>query len=131
MARHRYFKEGLAAGWIALTLLVVLSGDRIVALAQQPAENSHVGKRVITQFGTVLKVGNQVVDDEGLSKERARGKNQSVFRTYKVKQANGPGSGWWPRAPAPRAGHRPLTSSSSTRPSTTSRARSREPGRLG
>ena len=87
---HRYFKEGLAAGWIALTLLVVLSGDRMVALAQQPAENSHVGKRVITQPGTVLKVGNQVVDDEGLGKERARGKNQNVFRTYMVKQANGP-----------------------------------------
>ena len=87
---HSYFKEGLAAGWIALTLLVVLSGDHMVALAQQPAENSHVGKRVITQPGTVLKVGNQVVDDEGLGKERARGKNQNVFRTYMVKQANGP-----------------------------------------
>src|SRR5271157_6008370 len=87
---HRYFKEGLAAGWIALTLLSVLSGDRMVALAQQPAENSHVGKRVITQPGTVLKVGNQVVDDEGLGKELARGKNQNVFRTYMVKQANGP-----------------------------------------
>ena len=86
---HRYFKDGLAAGWIALTLLVVLSGDRIVALAQQPAENSHVGKRVITQFGTVLKVGNQVVDDEGRGKELARGKNQSVFRTYVVEQVNG------------------------------------------
>ena len=87
---HSYFKEGLAAGWIALTLLVVLSGDRIVALAQQPAENSLVGKRVITQFGTVLKVGNQVVDDEGLGKELARGKDQNLFRTYMVKQANGP-----------------------------------------
>ena len=86
---HRYFKEGLAAGWIALTLLVVLSGDRNVALAQQPAENSHVGKRVITQFGTVLKVGNQVVDDEGRSKELARGKNRRVFRTYTVEQVNG------------------------------------------
>jgi tetratricopeptide (TPR) repeat protein len=87
---HRCFKKGLAAGWTALTLLSVLSGDRMVALAQQPAENSLVGKRVITQPGTVLKVGNQVVDDEGLGKERARGKNQNVFRTYMVKQANGP-----------------------------------------
>ena len=87
---HGDFKKGFAAGWIALTLLVALSGDRIVALAQRPAENSLVGKRVITQPGTVLKVGNQVVDDEGLGKERARGKNQNVFRTYMVKQANGP-----------------------------------------
>ncbi len=87
---HRCFKKGLAAGWTALTLLSVLSGDRMVALAQQPAENSHVGKRVITQPGTVLKAGNQVVDDEGLGKERARGKNQNEFRTYMVEQANGP-----------------------------------------
>ena len=87
---HRCFKKGLAAGWTALTLLSVLSGDRMVALAQQPAENSHVGKRVITQPGTVLKVGNQVVDDEGVGKALARGKNQNVFRTYMVKQANGP-----------------------------------------
>ena len=87
---HRCFKKGLAAGWTALTLLSVLSGDRMVALAQQPAENSHVGKRVITQPGTVLKVGNQVVDDEGLGKELARGKNQNEFRTYMVEQANGP-----------------------------------------
>jgi tetratricopeptide (TPR) repeat protein len=87
---HGDFKKGFAAGWIALTLLVALSGDRIVALAQQPAENSLVGKRVITQPGTVLKVGNQVVDDEGLGKELARGKNQNEFRTYMVEQANGP-----------------------------------------
>ena len=87
---HRCFKKGLAAGWTALTLLSVLSGDRMVALAQQPTENSLVGKRVITKPGTVLKVGNQIVDDEGLGKERARGKNQNVFRTYMVKQANGP-----------------------------------------
>ncbi len=87
---HGDFKKGFAAGWIVLTLLVALSGDRIVAQAQQPAENSLVGKRVITQPGTVLKVGNQVVDDEGLGKELARGKNQNEFRTYMVEQANGP-----------------------------------------
>ena len=86
----RCFKKGLAAGWTALTLLSVLSGDRMVVLAQQPAENSYVGKRVITKPGTVLKVGNQVVDDEGVGKEQARGKNQSEFRTYMVEQANGP-----------------------------------------
>ena len=124
MAAHRCFKKGLAAGWTALTLLSVLSGDRMVALAQQPAENSHVGKRVITQPGTVLKVGNQVVDDEGLGKERAREKTRTSSGPTWLSRPMAPGSGWWPRAPAPRAGHRPLTSSSSTRPSTTSRARS-------
>ena len=121
---HRCFKKGLAAGWTALTLLSVLSGDRIVALAQQPAENSHVGKRVITQFGTVLKVGNQVVDDEGRGKALARGKNQRVFRTYTVEQVNGHWLWLVAEGPSVKAGHRPLTSSLSIGPSTTSRARS-------
>jgi tetratricopeptide (TPR) repeat protein len=44
---------------------------------------------VITQYGTVLQVGNQVVDDEGRGKNLARGKDQNVFRIYKVEQANG------------------------------------------
>ena len=94
---HRYFKEGLAAGWIALTLLVVLSGDRMVALAQQPAENSHVGKRVITQFGTVLKVGNQVVDDEGRGKEQPGEKTRKSSGPTRLSRSMATGSGWWPR----------------------------------
>ncbi|MGA7500468.1 MAG: tetratricopeptide repeat protein, partial [Isosphaeraceae bacterium] len=57
---------------------------------QAQAENGWIGKRVITQYGTVLQVGNQVVDDEGRGKNLARGKDQAVFRIYKVEQANGP-----------------------------------------
>ena len=57
---------------------------------QAQAENGWIGKRVITQYGTVLQVGNQVVDDEGRGKNLARGKEQKVFRIYKVEQANGP-----------------------------------------
>jgi tetratricopeptide (TPR) repeat protein len=87
---HRCFKNRLAVGWTALTLLSVLSGEWMVALAQQSAENSYVGKRVITQPGTVLKVGNAVIDDEGFGKAQARGKNHHEFRTYIVEQANGP-----------------------------------------
>ena len=45
---------------------------------------------MITEYGTVLQVGNQVVDDEGRGKNLARGKDQEVFRIYKVEQANGP-----------------------------------------
>ena len=41
---HSYFKEGLAAGWIALTLLVVLSGDHMVARAQRPGRELTCGQ---------------------------------------------------------------------------------------
>ena len=39
----------------------------LLSAAQVPAQEaeSWVGKRVITRFGTVLRVGNRVVDDEG------------------------------------------------------------------
>ena len=69
-----------------LLLAGILAGP---APLQAQAENGWIGKRVITQIGTVLRVGNQVVDDEGRGKELARGKNQNVFRTYLVEQANG------------------------------------------
>jgi hypothetical protein len=80
-----------------LLLAGILAGP---APLQAQAENGWIGKRVITQYGTVLQVGNQVVDNEGRGKNLARGKEQRVFRIYKVEQTNGPCSGWWPRAPA-------------------------------
>ncbi|MGO9812532.1 MAG: tetratricopeptide repeat protein [Isosphaeraceae bacterium] len=70
-----------------LLLAGILAGP---APLQAQAENGWIGKRVITQYGTVLQVGNQVVDDEGRGKNLARGKEQQVFRIYKVEQANGP-----------------------------------------
>jgi tetratricopeptide (TPR) repeat protein len=57
---------------------------------QAQADNGWIGKRVITQYGTVLQVGNQVVDDEGRGKNLARGKDLQAFRIYKVEQTNGP-----------------------------------------
>ena len=57
---------------------------------QAQAENDWIGKRVITQYATVLQVGNQIVNDEGRGKNLARGKEQNIFRIYKVEQANGP-----------------------------------------
>ena len=70
-----------------LLLAGILAGP---APLQAQAENGWIGKRVITQYGTVLQVGNQVVDDEGRGKNLARGKEQNVFWIYKVEQANGP-----------------------------------------
>ena len=71
-------------------LPMILCGSHVVTLAQQAAESPDVGKRVITQYGTVLQVGGQVVDDEGRGKQLARGKDHKDFRIYKVEQANGP-----------------------------------------
>src|SRR5208337_2720422 len=70
-----------------LLLVGILAGP---APLQAQAENGWIGKGVITQYGTVLQVGNQVVDDEGRGKNLARGKEQAVFRIYKIEQANGP-----------------------------------------
>ena len=90
-----------------------------LTLAQQAAESPDVGKRVITQYGTVLQVGGQVVDDEGRGKQLARGKDHKDFRIYKVEAGQWPvASGRWPRVPASRVGHQPPMSSCSSRPST-------------
>ncbi len=70
-----------------LLLAGILAGP---APLQAQAENNWIGKRVITQYGTVLQVGNQVIDDEGRGKNLARGKERNDFRIYKVEQANGP-----------------------------------------
>lgn len=99
-------------------LVVLMLAPAQHSLARQPAENNWIGKRVITQYGTVLQVGNRVVDDEDRGKNLARGKEGGAFRIYKVEQANGPwlwlvaeGSGvkgWAPRQRHPlRLGHRP------------------------
>jgi len=53
-----------------LLLAGILAGP---APLQAQAENGWIGKRVITQYGTVLQVGNQVVDDEERGKNLARG----------------------------------------------------------
>jgi tetratricopeptide (TPR) repeat protein len=53
-------------------------------------EESWVGKRVITKFGTVLKVGKQVVDDEGRGYALAHGYDARWPRVYRVERTNGP-----------------------------------------
>jgi tetratricopeptide (TPR) repeat protein len=59
--------------------------------------NGWVGQRVITQYGTVLKVGSAVVDDQKRTADLVvSGVDRSRFRVYRVDQANGP---WlWLRA---------------------------------
>jgi hypothetical protein len=86
---RRDHKAWLTAIWAVLTLSIIVCGSQAKVLAQQSAGDSWVGKRVITQNGTVLKVGNQVVDDAGHGKQLARGKDHNIFRVYKVEQVNG------------------------------------------
>jgi tetratricopeptide (TPR) repeat protein len=52
--------------------------------------SSWIGKRVITHYGAVLQIGNQVVDDEKRSTNLAvSGTDKRNFRVYRVDQVNG------------------------------------------
>ena len=49
-----------------------------------------IGQRVITHYGAVLQIGNQVVDDEKRSTNLAvSGKDRGISRIYRVDQVNG------------------------------------------
>ena len=49
-----------------------------------------IGQRVITHYGAVLQIGNQVVDDEKRSTNlTVSGKDRSDFRVYRVEHVNG------------------------------------------
>jgi len=80
MRRHRAVRRAI------LTVLALGLGPAIAARADDP----WVGRKVITRYGAVLRVGRQVVDDEGRGKELARGKEQRKLRVYRVEHAEGP-----------------------------------------
>ena len=69
-----------------MALLLLLAAPR-TAPAQGDA--GWVGKRVILQFNSVLRVGNAVVDNQKLE-NRARGGRRESNRIYRVEQVNGP-----------------------------------------
>ena len=70
-------------------LLLTLATIGGVAHAQG-GKDPWIGKRVFTQFGTVLKVGDTVVDDEGRTTSVATsGKDRNVSRVYRVDRVNG------------------------------------------
>jgi tetratricopeptide (TPR) repeat protein len=49
-----------------------------------------IGKRVITHYGAVLQIGNQVVDDEKRSTNlTVSGNDKRLFRIYRVEHVNG------------------------------------------
>ncbi|MBV8555854.1 MAG: tetratricopeptide repeat protein [Planctomycetaceae bacterium] len=60
-------------------------------LSRAQTGDSWLGKRVITRYGAVLRVGTQVVDDEDRGKNLARGKERNTFRIYRVERTK---DGW-------------------------------------
>ena len=72
--------------WCAAALLTTVG----VGLANAQTKDPWIGKRVFTQFGTVLKVGNQVVDDEGRTTSlTVSGHDRNKSRVYRVEHVNG------------------------------------------
>jgi len=60
------------------------------AAATAAAPNPWIGERVITRYGAVLQVDGKPVDDGGRNKNRARGRDEKIFRVYKVERISGP-----------------------------------------
>jgi len=73
--------------WIAAALGLTLLG---------PAKDGNdgggwVGKRVFTRYGTTLRIGSKVVDDEGRDRaQSASGKDRRTFRVYRVEHVESP-----------------------------------------
>ncbi|MDR3623357.1 MAG: tetratricopeptide repeat protein [Paludisphaera borealis] len=77
----------LAAGLVLA--LAVLGGPSTSPAQTAPAADTWIGRRVITKYGTVLRVDGKPVDDEGRGKYQARGKEFRDFRIYSVEQVDG------------------------------------------
>ena len=75
---------------------IVLAGPLLALIVSATAQRSlaqtdqdWIGKRVVTKFGTVLRVGKEVVDD--LKLENAdRGVIRRLSRIYRIEHVNGP-----------------------------------------
>ena len=82
--RH-VFRPGtpLVTAWIALILSLGLAPT----LAAQDA-SGWVGKRVILQFDSVLRVGKDAVDHQKLEAP-GRGTRRNTYRVYRVGQVDG------------------------------------------
>src|ERR1700733_8101434 len=62
----------------------------MVGSADAQDKDPWIGKRVFTQYGTVLKVGDVVVDDEGRGADLlASGRQRRDCRIYRVEHVKG------------------------------------------
>jgi tetratricopeptide (TPR) repeat protein len=77
--------------WRPEVLILAVAAAFVVAEvpARAQANEPWVGRRVITKYGAVLKVGERVVDDGRRGLYQARGLDKAVFRVYRVDRTNG------------------------------------------
>ena len=62
----------------------------MATLANAQEKDPWIGQRVFTQYGAVMKVGNDIVDDEGRSRSLAvSGHDRAEERLYRVEHVNG------------------------------------------
>ena len=87
-SEERMPREGWAMRRLAMVLMAAVAVAPGAGLAPKQPSGGWVGQRVITQFGTVLKVGNRVVDREHLTRT-ARGVERRSFRIYQVERVSG------------------------------------------
>ena len=75
--------------WL-VAMAVALTVAPASAIAQATSRDTWIGQRVFTRFGTVLKVGGQIADDERISENlAASGQHRREVRVYRVEQTNG------------------------------------------
>ena len=79
----------LRHGAIRRACLILLALAAIPTALPAQDGNEWVGKRIILQFNSVLRVGNQVVDNQKRVAS-GRGGERASSRIYRVEQVNGP-----------------------------------------
>jgi tetratricopeptide (TPR) repeat protein len=74
---------------LAVFMALLLSPTIGRGQTQTKDKDHWIGRRVILRYGTVLKVGDTVVDDGRRALHQSRGHDKSVFRIYRVREVNG------------------------------------------
>jgi tetratricopeptide (TPR) repeat protein len=73
-----------------LMLLCLVAHLTMVGLANAQEKATWLGRRVFTKYGTVLRVGGRVVDDEGRTASlRSSGRERAITRVYRVEGIQG------------------------------------------
>ncbi len=89
--RHLRSARGLFCGTLRSGLLLGLLATQLVPSAPAQTKSGWIGRRVITQFGTILKVGSTSVVDQERNKRFAISEcDRGVFRLYHVERTSGP-----------------------------------------
>jgi hypothetical protein len=77
--------------WRPSVLVIAAAAFVLVPVpAHSRTRDPWAGKRVITKYGTVPKVGDRVVDDGRRSLNQARGQDKAVFRAASLSPVSRP-----------------------------------------